>query len=127
MYASADREYNEPIKETLRGSTQPHKWWSTLKSALFGSESSVPALLKPSGSVTHCPKEKAVLLADVFDSKQSSEELTLPDSCFPEAVLKNIAFRFREVRNLLLDLDAYGGVDPNGIFPSFFLLRLLTS
>ena len=69
VYASAEREYNETIKETLRESMQAHKWWSTLKSALFGNESSVPALLKPSGSVTHCPKEKAVLLADVFDSK----------------------------------------------------------
>ena len=119
MYASAEKEYNDTIKDTLRSSTQPHKWWSTLKSALFGNESSLPALLIPDGSVTFCPKEKAVLLANVFDSKQSNEELTMPDSCFPEAKLKNLAFLSRKIRNLLLDLDAYGSVDPN--FSLFFL------
>ena len=121
VYASAEKEYNDAIKETLRGTSQPHKWWSSLKSALFGVESSIPALLRQDGSVTHCPKEKAVLLADSFDSKQSNEELTFPDSCFPEAKLSSMAFRSREVRNLLLDLGAYGGIDPNGIFPLFFV------
>ena len=121
VYASAEKEYNDTIKETLRGTSQSHKWWSSLKSALFGVEPSIPALLKQDGSVTHCPKEKAVLLADIFDSKQCNEELTFPDSCFPEAKLSSMAFRSREIRNLLLDLDAYGGVDPNGIFPLFFV------
>ena len=119
VYASAEKEFNDATKETLSGTTQPHKWWSTLKSALFGMDSSVPPLLRPDGCVTHCPKEMATLLADVFDSKQSNEKLTMPHSCFPEAKLNSLAFRSREIKNLLLDLDAYGGVDPNGIFPLF--------
>ena len=72
-------------------------------------------------TLSHCPKEKATLLADVFDSKQSNEKLNLPHSCFPEAKLSIIAFRSREIKSLLLDLGAYGGVDPNGIFPMFFI------
>ena len=43
----------------------PHKQWSTLKSGVFGSSSSLP----PS---------KADLLSDHFDSKQSSESVGLP-------------------------------------------------
>ena len=52
----------------------------------------VPALLRPDGSLTHCPKEKAALFADVFDSKQSNDSLTLPQSSFPEVELTTFAF-----------------------------------
>ena len=61
------------IKETLLGATQPHKWWSTLTSALFGVDDGMLPLLEPDGSLTHCPKEKATLLANVFDGKQSDK------------------------------------------------------
>ena len=33
--------------------------------------------------------------------------------------LTTFAFRSREVRRLLLDLDPYGGTDPLGMFPLF--------
>ena len=121
VYAFAEREFNHGIKETLLGATQPHKWWSTLKSALFGVDDGMPPLLKPDGSLTHCPKEKATLLANVFDGKQSDEVLTLPQSCHPEAKLTAIAFRSREIERLMLDLDPYGGSGPDGIFPLFFI------
>ena len=78
VYAFAEREFNHGIKETLLGATQPHKWWSTLKTALFGVDDGMPPLLKLDGSLTHCPKEKATLFANVFDGKQSDEVLTLP-------------------------------------------------
>ena len=126
VYAFAEREFNHGIKETLLGATQPHKWWSTLKSALFGVDDGMPPLLKPDGSLTHCPKEKGTLFANVFDGKQSDEVLTLPQSCHPEAKLTTIVFRSREIERLMLDLDPYGGSGPDGIFP-LFLLRLLTS
>ena len=119
IYDAAEREYNNGIKETLSSTNQPHKWWSTLKAALFGVDSSMPPLLKVDGSVTHCPKEKADLLADIFDSKQSNESIDLPQTCFPDVKLSSLAFRSREVKQLLLDLDNYGGTDPNGIFPLF--------
>ena len=44
----------------------------------------VPSILRPDGSLAHCPKEKAALFDDVFDSKQSNDSLTMPQSYFPE-------------------------------------------
>ena len=40
----------------------------------------IPALLKPDGFLTHDPKEKVTLFADVFDRKQSNVELTMPQT-----------------------------------------------
>ena len=120
-YAAAEKEYNDGVRDTLIGTTNSHKWWSTLKTALFGVDVAVPPLLRPDGSLTHCPKEKAALFADVFDSKQSNDSLTMPQSCFPEAELTTFAFRSGEVKKLLLELDPYGGAGPDGIFPLFFI------
>ena len=61
------KDYSAIIKETY-GSDQPYKWWTTLKSALFGVDLSVPPSVKPDGCITHSPLEKATLFADVFDS-----------------------------------------------------------
>ena len=92
----------------------------TFNSDLFGIYRSVTPLIKPDGSITHEPKEKASLFADVFGSKQSDEKLQMPQSCVPDAKLTNIAFRSKEIEKLLLDLDSYGGAGPEGIFPLFF-------
>ena len=80
----------------------------------------VPPLLRPNGSLTHCPKEKAAFFADVFDGIQSIDSLSMPQSCFPEAEL-TFAFCSGEVKKLLLELDPYGGTGPDGIFPLFFV------
>ena len=80
--------------------------------ALFGVDVAVPPLLRPNGSLTHCPKEKAALFADVFDGKQSNDSL---------AKLTIFAFRSGEVKKLLLELDPYGGIGPDGIFSLFFV------
>ena len=61
----------------------------------------MPPLLKPDGSITHSPEAKATLLADVFDGKQSNENLTLPDSCFPEPRLNKLAFRSSEMKKVI--------------------------
>ena len=87
-----------------------HKCWATFKSALFGVDTTVPPLLKPDGSLTHCPKDKSTLFGNVFDSKQSNAKLTMPQSCFQEAKLTTLAFRSRDIRKFLLDLDACSGV-----------------
>ena len=120
VYAAMEKEYNDSIKNDLLGIMQSNKWWSTYKSALFGIGMTVPPLLEPDGSLTHDPKVKASLLADVFDQKQSNDKLRMPQSCFPDAKLTTLAFRSREIEKLLLDLDAYGGAGPDGIFPLFF-------
>ena len=92
-----------------------------MKTALFRVDVAVPPLLRPNGSLTHCPKEKAALFAYVLDSKQSNDSLTMPQSCFPEAELTTFAFCSGEVKKLLLELDHYGGAGPDDIFPLFFV------
>ena len=61
-YAAAEKEYNDGVRDTLIGTTNSHKWWSTLKTALFSVDVAVPPLLRHNGSLTHCPKEKAAVL-----------------------------------------------------------------
>ena len=53
----------------------PHKWWSTLKSAVFGVSSSLPPLVGASGGLVCESVGKADLLSDHFDSKQSGSLL----------------------------------------------------
>ena len=62
---------------------------------------------------------KADLLSDHFESKQSSEAVDLPLTCHPSPTLTTFAFKSREVRRLLLDLDLYGDTGPLGKFPLF--------
>ena len=121
IYGAVEKEYNDNIKNDLMGIAQSNKWWSTFNSALFGIDMTVPPLIKSDGSITHNPEEKATLFADIFDSKQSNDKLTMPHSCFPEAKLTKLAFRSIEIKKkLILELDSYGGAGPDGIFPLFF-------
>ena len=62
---------------------------------------------------------KADLLSDHIHSKQSREAIDLLVTCHLYPSLTILAFRSREVRHLLLDLDPYGGTDPFGMFPLF--------
>ena len=97
----------------------PHKWWSTLKSAVFGSSSSLPSLISEGGELVCESVGKADLLSDHFDSKQSREAVDLPLTSHPSPSLTTFAFWSSQVRLLLLDLDPYGGTDPLGMFPFF--------
>ena len=83
----------------------PHKWWSTLKSAVFGFSSSLPTLVGRGGGLVCESVGKADLLSDHFDGKQSVEPVLTSSS--PERL------------RLLLDFDPYGGTDPLGTFPLF--------
>ena len=121
VYASAEKNYNDGIREKLLGVVNPHSWWTTFKSALFGVDQSGPPLLKPDGTLAYCPREKAALFADVFDGKQCGDDLSMPLTCFPEPKLTKIAFKSREIKNLLAELDVYGGAGPDGIFPMLFV------
>ena len=97
----------------------PHKWWSTLKSAVYGLSSSLPPLVGGDGGPVCESVGKADLLSDHFDGKQSRESVYLPLTCHPSPRLTTFAFRSSEVRHLLLDLDPYGGTDPLGMLPLF--------
>ena len=91
----------------------------TLKSALFGTSSSLPPLVNERGGLVSRSVGKADLLSDKFDRKQSRAAVDLLLTCHPSPSLTTFAFRSREVRRLLLDSDPYGGTDPLGMFPIF--------
>ena len=42
-YAAAEKEYDDSVGDTLIGTTNSHKWWSTLKTAIFGVDVAVPS------------------------------------------------------------------------------------
>ena len=86
---------------------------------MFHTNSSLPRLVSEGGGLVCESAGKADLLLDHIDSKQSSEAVYLPLTCHLPPSLATFAFRSREVRRLLLDLDRYGGTDPLGIFPIF--------
>ena len=55
----------------------------------------------------------------IFDGKQSRDPVDLPSTCHLSTSLPTVAFRSREVKQLLPDLDSYGGTDPLGMFNMF--------
>ena len=55
----------------LLNAQSPHKWWSTLKSAVFGLSSSLPPLVGGGGGLVCESVGKADLRSDHFDGKQS--------------------------------------------------------
>ena len=121
IYHAAEKRYNDSLKRKLEEISQPHLWWTKLKSSIFGSSNaSLPPLLKPDGTLTTIPGEKAELLHQAFDAKQSNEAVPLPDTCHPEPILSKFAFRSKDVKKILDNLDNWGGVDPDGFFPLFF-------
>ena len=97
----------------------PHKWWSTLTSAVFGSSSSLPLLVSEGGGLVCELDDKADQLSDHFDSKQSRDAVDEPLTCHPSPSITTFAFRSREVRRLLVDLNTYGGTDPCCMVPHF--------
>ena len=119
-YAAAKRQFASQCREKLSSCASSHAWWSTLKESVFGKDSSIPALQSAGGALVSDPTGKAELLSAWFDSKQSRESIVLPASCPNAPMFKGIAFRSRELEELLGALDSYGGVDPTGLFPLFF-------
>ena len=120
-YYEAKRQFSDGNNNVLMIVQFPHKWWSTLKSAVFGSSSSLPQLISEGGGLVCESVGNADLLSDHFVSKQSREAVALPLTCHPSPSSTTFAFMSSEVRCLLLDLDPYGGTDPLGV--SSFLKR----
>ena len=92
-----------------------------MKSAMFGSssDSSLPPLIGAGGGLVCESVGKADMLSAHFDGKQSRDAVDLPSTCHPSPSLTTFAFRSREVKPLMLDLDSYSGTDPLGMFPLF--------
>ena len=114
-YSKAKCQCSDRNRDVLMNVQFPHKWWSTLKTAVFGTSSSLPPLVSEGGGLCESVG-KAHLLSDHFDSKQAVD---LPLTCHPSPSLTTFAFRSSEARRFLLDLDPYGGTDPLGMFTFF--------
>ena len=71
----------------------PHKWWSTQKSAVFGSISSLPPRVGEGGGLVCESVGKADLLSDHFDSKHYREDVNLSLTCHPSPSFTTFAFR----------------------------------
>ena len=117
--SEAIRQFSDRNVAVLMNLQSTHKWWSTLKSAVFGSSSSLPLLVNESSGLVCESVGKADLLSDHFDIMQSKVAVDLL-TCHPSPSLTTFALRSKEVRSPLLDLDPYGGTDQLGMFPLFF-------
>ena len=118
-YSEDKCQFSDRKRDVLMNVQSPHKWWSSLKSVVFGSSSSLPPLVREGGGLVCESVGKADLLSDHFDRKQSREAVDLLLTCHPSPSLTTFTFRSSEVRGLLLGLDPYGGTDPLGTFPLF--------
>ena len=108
------RQFSVRSRDLLMNAQCPQKWWSTLKSAVFrsSSDSSLPPLIGAGFGLVCESVGKADMLLAHFDGKQYRDPLHLPSTSHPSPSLTTLAFRSREVKRLLLDLDSYGGTDP---------------
>ena len=100
VYAEAGRQFSLRRWDVLKYAKCLHKWWSTLKSAVFRFG-------------------KAEMLSAHFNGKPSRDPIDLPSTSHPSSSLTSFAFRSREVRLLMLDQDSNGGTDPLRMFPLF--------
>ena len=72
-YSEAKRQFSDRNRDVLMDVQSPHKWWSSHKSAVFGSSSALPLLVSEGGGLVCESIGKADLLSDHFDSKQFRE------------------------------------------------------
>ena len=61
-YSEAKRQFSDRNRDVLMNIQSPHKWWSTLTSAVFGSSSSLPPLVSEGGGLVCESVGKADLL-----------------------------------------------------------------
>ena len=103
VYAGAMSQFSVRSRDVLMHAQCPHKWWSTVKSAVFGSssDSSLPPLIRAGDGLVCESVGKADMLSANFDEKQSRDAVDLPSTCHPSPSLTTFAFRSREVKRLL--------------------------
>ena len=90
-FSVTKRQFSNRNRDALMNVQSPHKWWSTLQSAVFGSSSSLPPLVSESGGLVCGAVGKDDLLLDHFDSKQSRE--SVDQECSQPAAISSLAIR----------------------------------
>ena len=109
-YSEAKRQFSDRIRDVLMNVQSPHKWWITLKSAVFGTSSSFPPVVGGSSELVCGSVNLADLLSDHFDSKQARESVDLllnyhPYPClFLTSILNPFHFAFRSSEESLIRL-----------------------
>ena len=68
-YSEAKHQFSDRNRDVLMNIQSPHKWWSTLKSVVFGSCSSLPPIVNEGGGLVRESVGKADLLLDHFNSR----------------------------------------------------------
>ena len=63
-YSEAKRQFSDRNRDVLMNVQSPHKWWSSLKSAVFGSSSSLPMLVSEGSGLVCESVGTADLLSD---------------------------------------------------------------
>ena len=86
-FLEAEHQFSDRNRDVLTNIQSPHKWWSTLKSDVFDSSSLLPRLVSECGGLVCESVDKADLLSDIFDSKQSREAVNLQLTCHPLLLL----------------------------------------
>ena len=65
-YSEAKRQFSDRDRAVLMNVQSPHKWWSALMSAVFGSSSSLPPLVSDVSGLVCESVGTADLLSDHF-------------------------------------------------------------
>ena len=116
VYDTVLLDYYNSILESLSTEMHSNKWWSTLKTFLFGVNSSLPPTRTDGGSVTYDQSKKAeVFLYSFFQNKKSDQELNLPPTCFPKPIFIYFAFKSSEIKFFIKDVNPHGGLDSHNI------------
>ena len=92
-YSGTKRQFSARNRAVLMNAQSPHKWWSTLKTAVFGLSSSLPPHFGGGGGLVCESVGKDDLPSDHFDGKQSRESVDLALTCHPSPRLTSFAFR----------------------------------
>ena len=94
-YAEAMRQFSVRSRDVLMNAQCPHKWWSTLKSAVLCSswDSSLPPLIGAGGGLVCESVGMADMLSAHFDGKRSWDPVDLKSTCHPSPSLTTFAFR----------------------------------
>ena len=120
VYVEAEQAFNERSRALLTNVPNPRKWWSTVKTEVYCASSSLTPLVERRGRLVWSADEKASLFSTHFDAKQYRDSFLQLHSCNPFPVLCSVVFKSSSIRSLLLDLDLYGGYDPDDMFPLFY-------
>ena len=118
----AREEWKANLRSKLRGGQIGNKrWWSLVKDEQGETRGcSVPALIRPDGSLAQSSEDKANLLAAHYAGKMCVADPDRPPHVPPQLVsetIMSVKTSAEEVRVLLRDLDEKKAVGPDSISP----------